>query len=217
MSPVCRSGGRWRDRRADAQQRPHWQCIPSSNPRVRSCEGWDSRSMTGVSSDPCGMARSAGGGAAGCVARVSVSRGEASGSRPARAGISARVEIDTRVNAQGNWLQGRPRILRGRRGTNTICSSRNKPGTCGDMDTEPKGENGPGRRRAGRFVQSGRTTFFPAGPWPRARAVSGASGQQSEKKPEGQPATGRPVGTTIKIGWGWVGGGGIRLGPASPV
>ena len=28
-------GGRWRDRRADAQHRP--RCIPHSNPRVRSC------------------------------------------------------------------------------------------------------------------------------------------------------------------------------------
>ncbi len=27
--------------------------------------------------------------------------------------------------------------------------------------TEPEGKDGPGRRQAGRFVQSGRTTFFP--------------------------------------------------------
>ncbi len=35
VSPVCRSGGRWRDRQADAQPRPRY--IPRSNPRVRSC------------------------------------------------------------------------------------------------------------------------------------------------------------------------------------
>ena len=62
--------------------------------------------MTGVSSDPCGMARSACGGAAGSVARVSVSRGEASGSRPARAGFP-RGSIDTRGTRKGNRLQGR--------------------------------------------------------------------------------------------------------------
>ena len=44
-------GGRWRDRRADAQHRP--RCIPHSNPRVRSCEG-EGRSKTVVSSDPGG-------------------------------------------------------------------------------------------------------------------------------------------------------------------
>ena len=27
--------------------------------------------------------------------------------------------------------------------------------------TEPEGKDGPGRRQAGRFVQSGRTAFFP--------------------------------------------------------
>ncbi len=33
---------------------------------------------------------------------------------------------------------------------------------CGDVDNGPGGYNGPGRRRrAGRFVQSGRTAFFP--------------------------------------------------------
>ena len=31
----------------------------------------------------------------------------------------------------------------------------------GMWTTDPGGENGPGRRRAGRFVQSGRTSFFP--------------------------------------------------------
>ena len=36
-------------------------------------------------------------------------------------------------------------------------SSRESEG-CG---REPGGLSGPGRRRAGRFVQSGRTTFFP--------------------------------------------------------
>jgi hypothetical protein len=39
VSPVCRSGGRWRDRLADAQPRPRY--IPRSNPRVRSCEERD--------------------------------------------------------------------------------------------------------------------------------------------------------------------------------
>ena len=31
----------------------------------------------------------------------------------------------------------------------------------GRWTTDPGGKNGPGRRRAGRFVQSGRTAFFP--------------------------------------------------------
>ena len=34
-------------------------------------------------------------------------------------------------------------------------------GNMRDVDNGPGGENGPGRRRAGRFVQSGRTAFFP--------------------------------------------------------
>jgi hypothetical protein len=34
-------------------------------------------------------------------------------------------------------------------------------GNVRDVDNGPGGENGPGRRRAGRFVQSGSTTFFP--------------------------------------------------------
>ncbi len=63
-----------------------------------------------VSSDPCGMARarSAGGGAAGSVARVSVSRGEASGSWPARAGpgIFTRVER-RRSEHKGMWIRNR--------------------------------------------------------------------------------------------------------------
>jgi hypothetical protein len=121
--------------------------------------------MAGVSNDPCqcGMVRSAGGGAAGSVARMSVSRGEASGSWPARAGISTRVEIRHTWNrdAQRQLGAGARRNIKGPTDTNTDCPSRDKPGTCGDVDKEPKGENGPGRGRAGRYVQSGRTTFRP--------------------------------------------------------
>ncbi len=41
-SPVCRSGGRWRDRRADAQHGP--RCIPRSHLRVRKLRKRERRS-----------------------------------------------------------------------------------------------------------------------------------------------------------------------------
>ena len=112
MSPVCRSGGRWRDRRADAQQEPRY--IPRSNPRVRSCEG-EGRSRTTSVEQSVWRARSAGGGAAGSVARMSVTRGEASGRRPARAGTSTRFETRIRWTAQGCSCSGETPFIGGRR------------------------------------------------------------------------------------------------------
>ena len=63
------------------------KCIPHSNARVRSCEG-ERQSKTRRLSE--WMARSACGGAAGSVALVSVSRGDASDRRQGLAGAGER-------------------------------------------------------------------------------------------------------------------------------
>jgi hypothetical protein len=72
------------------------------------------RIMTGLSSNQRGKARNACGGAAGSVARVSVSRGEASGSWPARARAPGYFlecrEMDARGMRKGKWLPGRAGI-----------------------------------------------------------------------------------------------------------
>ncbi len=50
--------------------------------------------------------------------------------------------------------------IKGRRDTNTSCL--NKPGTCGDVDKEPKGENGPGAAgRAGSFNPGKNNGYVP--------------------------------------------------------
>lgn len=58
--------------------------------------------------------------------------------------------------------------------------------------TEPEGKDGPGRRQAGRFVQSGRTAFFPV---PVLRTST--SGRTVSFFPElnepARPAAARPV------------------------
>ena len=61
-----------------------------------------------------------------------------------------------------------------------------------DVDTDPGGKNGPGRRRAGRFVQSGRTSFFPV-PVLRTSTTGRTVSLFPELNEPARPAAVRPV------------------------
>ncbi len=148
-------------RRADALQRPRY--IPRSNPRVRSCE-----ELRGTAEHDRGVKRSVWNGAK----RRRRSRWERDArERVARGGVRLLAGAGgpgyfhegrlTHVERARQLVAGARRNIKGPTDTNTNCPSRDKPGTCRDVDKELDGKNGPSRRRAGRFVQSGRTTFFP--------------------------------------------------------
>ena len=110
------------------------------------------------------MAQSACGGAAGSVARVSVSRGEASGRRPARAGIPRRSDgfFGGRAKADCGEV---PRIIK-TRGPPTCLPVGSKPESVGDVDSEPKRGIDTGRTAAGRPVRSIRKNIVLPGSGP---------------------------------------------------